>query len=230
MSNSDANEKIPIEPTCILGTVQEASKRYDMYEILGEKLLDYRLTKITCFSKSNKSIYGIQFTYRNINDCKETTFIDVKSNEPDLIKQEMDLNNENIVTLNTWITNDNIKLIGFEVTTNKKRIYKFGYGKDEEYYKVPDFENLDNVLVGFGCYADEKDGVTGLYGYFINKKKYITIIYSGILSFRIKLKDPVFKEKTEKSLAKMSEKNKILYKICHLPDNQFFSIIKYSID
>ena len=230
MSNTDENEKIPIEPTCIFGTVNESSKRYDMYEILGEKLLDYRLTNITCFSKSNKSIYGIQFTYRNINDCKETTFIDVKSNEPDLIKQEMALNNEDIISLNSWITNDDINLIGFEITTNKKRSYKFGYGNDEEYYKVPDFEDLDNILIGFGCYADERDGITGLYGYFINRKKYISIIYEGIFSFRIALKNLQFKEKTEKNLAKMNEKNKILYKICLLPDNEFFSIIKYSID
>ena len=79
---------ISLEPTCIYGTVSE-SKNYDMKDILGDKLLDHRLSKIKCFLKSNTSIYGIQFTYRNINDCKETTFIDVKSNEKDLIEQEM---------------------------------------------------------------------------------------------------------------------------------------------
>ena len=215
--------------TCNYGTVEESSKYYDMKEILGEKLIDYRLTKIKCFLKSNTSIYGIQFTYRNINDCKETTFIDVKSNEKDLIEQDMDLNNEEIKDLRIWL-NDEIYLIGFEVETNKGRIQKFGYGNNEQLIKIPDFEEENRVVIGFGCCADEKKGVTSLYGYYINKKQYISICYGGIFSLRIKLRDPEFYKKVEKNLNKMTEKNKILFKICQLPDNQFFNIIKYTID
>ena len=223
------DKEISIEPTCIYGTVEGESKMYDMYEILKEKILEYRITKIKCFLKSNTSIYGIQFVYRNINDCKETTFIDVKSKENDLIEQEMDLNNEEIKDLRVWLNQD-IKLIGFEVTTNKNRSQKFGYGGDDELIKIPDFEDKDKVIVGFGCYANDQSGVTGLYGFYETRKQYISVIYSGIFSLRIKIKDPKFQEKTEKKLEKMNEKNKILYRICKLPDNQFFNIIKYSID
>ena len=219
---------ISLEPTCIYGTVSE-SKNYDMKDILGDKLLDHRLSKIKCFLKSNTSIYGIQFTYRNINDCKETTFINVKSNEKDLIEQEMDLNNEEIKDLRIWL-NDDINLIGFEVVTSKGRVQKFGYGNEEQLIKISDFEEEKRVIVGFGCYADEKNGVTAIYGYYISKKQYISVCYGGIFSLRIKLKDPEFKEKIDKKLDSMNEKNKILYKICQLPDNQFFNIIKYSID
>ena len=226
MSNSV--ESIAVEPTCIYGTVEGDSERFDMFEQLKDKLLDYRITKIRCFLKSNTSIYGIQFIYRNINDCTETTFIDVKSNQNDLIEQEMSLNNEEIKDLRVWLNQD-IKLIGFEVITNK-RTQKFGYGNEEQLIKISDFENLDKIIVGFGCYADQTNGVTGLYGFYISKKQYTSIIYSGIFSLRIKLKDPKFKEKTEKKLQKMNEKNNILYKICQFPDNQFFNIIKYSID
>lgn len=217
-----------IEPTCIYGTVAE-STNYDMKDILGEKLIDYRLTKIKCFLKSNTSIYRIQFTYRNTNDDKETTFIDVKSNEKDLIEQEMDLNNEEIINMRVWL-NDEINLIGFEVETKKGRIQKFGYGNDDQLIKISDFEEEKRFIVGFGCYADEKNGVTAIYAYYINKKQYISIFYDGIFSLRIKLKDPKFKEKKEKELNKMNEKNKILYRISQLPDNQFFNIIKYIFD
>ena len=226
MSNSV--ESVTIEPTCIYGSVEGESERHDMKEKLGDKLLDYRITKIRCFLKSNTSIFGIQFIYRNINDCKETTFIDVKSQQNDLIEQEMSLNNEEIRDLRVWLNQD-IKLIGFEVITNK-RSQKFGYGNDEELIKVPDFENLDKIIVGFGCYADQTNGVTGLYAFFVSKKQYTSIIYSGIFSLRIKIKNPEFKEEAEKKLEKMNDKNKILFKICQLPDNQFFNIIKYSID
>ena len=226
MSNSV--ESILLEPTCIYGSVEGESERQDMQEKLGDKLLDYRITKIKCFLKSKTSIFGIQFIYRNINDCKETTFIDVKSQQNDLILQEMNLANEEIRDLRVWLNQD-IKLIGFEVITNK-RSQKFGYGNEDELIKVPDFENLDKIIVGFGCYADQTNGVTGLYAFFINRKKYISIIYTGIFALRIKIKDSKFKEEAEKKLVKMNEKNKILYKICQLPDNQFFNVIKYSID
>ena len=225
---SEEEKTISLEPTCIYGTVAE-STNYDMKDILGSKLLDHRLTKIKCFLKSNTSIYGIQFTYRNINDCKETTFIDVKSNEKDLIEQEMDLNNEEIKDLRVWL-NDDINLIGFEVVTSKGRIQKFGYGNEEQLIKISDFEEESRVIVGFGCYADEKSGVTAIYAYYISKKQYISVCYGGIFSLRISLKDPKYKEKMDQKLDKMSEKNKILYKICQLPDNQFFNIIKYSIE
>lgn len=215
-----------VEPTCIYGTVQE-SIMYDMKDILKEKLLDYRLTKITCMIKSKSSIYGIKFTYRNILNCEEKDIIEVKSKESDLIVQEMELNNEEIIDLRVW--EKDVKLIGFEVTTNKKRVQKFGYGTDEDLIIIDDFKDHDQIIVGFGCYADDKDGVTALYAYYTNKKKYISTIYSGIFALKIKLKDPDFKKKIEEKVIKMSEKNKILYRVCNLPDNQFFSVIKYSI-
>jgi hypothetical protein len=214
--------------TCNYGT-DGGKKRFDIQDILGNKLLEHRLTKIKCFLKPNKSIYGIQFIYRNINDCAETAFIDFKTQDNDLIEQEMDLNNEDIVDLRVWVDQE-VKLIGFEVKTSKNRIQKFGYGDDTQLIKISDFENLDQIIVGFGCCADDTDGITSIYAYYISKKKYISIIYSRIFALRIKNKDPQYKEKVENKLKKMDEKYKILYRICKLPDNQFFSIIKYSID
>ena len=217
-----------IELTCNYGT-DSGNQRFDMRELLGDKLLDHRLRKIKCFLKSNKGIHGIQLTYRNINDCKETTFINFKTKEDDLIEQEMILNNEDIIDLRVWLNNDVI-LIGFEVKTSRNRTFKFGYGNDSQLITISDFEKLDQVIVGFGCCAEEKEGITSIYAYYISRKKYISMIYSGIFSLRIKIKDLDFKEKVENKLKKMDEKYNILYRICQLPDNQFFNIIKYSID
>ena len=216
-------------PTCIYGSVAE-SKNYDLKDILQDKILDNRLIKIKCFLKPNKSIYGLQFIYRNIFTGEEKALIDVKSKENDLIEQEMALNNEYIKDLRTWLDED-INLLGFEVITNKNRIQKFGYGDGEEQLRtISDFKEGDKVIVGFGCYADDKNGVTAIYGYYVNIKKYISIIYNGVLSFRIKIKDPKYLETIKKKMEKMDEKNKILFRIAQLPDNQFFNIIKYSFD
>ena len=106
---SEREKDIELITTCNYGTVQE-STWYDMKDILGDSLLDQRILKIRCFVKPNKSIYGIQFIYRNIYNCKETTFIDVKSNENDLLEQEMNFNNEDIKDLRVWLDGD-IKLL-----------------------------------------------------------------------------------------------------------------------
>lgn len=223
---------INIYPTCLYGTSdEENSKRYDMVDILKENLLDYRLTKIKCFLKSNSnSIYGIQITCKNRNDGTEINVIDVNSNGQDLIEQEFILPySSEINNMNVWLDKD-CKSIGFEVITRKKIFKKFGYGNDEELIKVPDFEKLDQVIVGFGCCADETNGVIGIYAYYMNRKIYISNIYDGIFSLRNKIKDPKFKGKTEQNLKMMSEKNRLLFRICQLPDNLFFSVIKYSIE
>ena len=218
------NEEIKevLNVTCIYG-LDTGDNRQDIYEILKNKLLDYRLTKIKCFIKPN-AILGIQFTYRSINN--EIIIMEIKPNENEnLIEEELILNNETINGLKVWL-NEDIKLIGFEIETTKKNIKKFGYGEDNELRIISDFKNKDQIIVGFGCCSNDKDGITSIYAYYINKR-YISILYNGIFTLRVKIKDSKFKEKTEKKLKKMNEKSRILYRICQLPDNQFFNIIKY---
>ena len=220
------NEEIKevLNVTCIYG-LDTGDNRQDIYEILKNKLLDYKLTKIKCFIKPY-SILGIQFTYRSINN--EIIIMEIKPNENEnLIEEEMILYNETINGLKVWL-NEDIKLIGFEIETTKKNIKKFGYGEDNELRIISDFKNKDQIIVGFGCCSNDKDGITSIYAYYINKR-YISILYNGIFTLRVKIKDSKFKEKTEKKLKKMNEKNRILYRICQLPDNQFFNIIKYII-
>lgn len=227
--STEKNSYLKIRTTCNYGKVNENSKSYDVCdEIDGEYLLNYRISKIICQIKSNESIYGIKFIYRNINDGKEMALINVKSKEFDLIEQEMTFTLEEIVDLRVWVSED-IRLIGFEVTTNKGRSQKFGYGNNEELRKIHEFENKENNIVGFNVTADDINGVTALYAYYLNKRTYAFYIYSGVFSLRIKVKDAKYRKMIEQKLPKMSEKNKILYRICCLPDNQFFQAIKYTL-
>ena len=222
------NEEIGIYSTCNFGSTDETSKCYDIRNEVGKKIIHYKLSKIKCQIKSKDSIYGIQFIYRNINTCKEETLIDVKSTDYNLIEQEMSMNGEELVDLRTWLSEE-IKLIGFEVTTNKGRTQKFGYGNDEQLRMCPDLVEKDRVIVGFGVSADEKKGVTSLYAYYINKATYSFHLYRGVLSLRTKIKNEEYRKKIRPKLDNLSEQNKILYRICSLPDNQFFNIIKYAL-
>jgi len=213
--------------SCNYGT-DEDSTHFNTYDKLGDKLLDYKLKKIKCQLISNKSIAGIQFIYKNINNSQEIALIDIKPSEKDLIEQEMVLNNEYIINLKVFLKD--IKLIGFEVTTNRNHSKKFGYGNDEELIKISDLENLDNVIVGFGvCYGKEL-GVSSLYFYYMKRLDYSLQLYSGVLSLKVKLKEKDFREKIEEKLDKMSKKNKLFYRICSLPDNLYFGIIKYALE
>ena len=225
---TDKREKISLKITCAYGTISYSNNTaYDLYDILGKNLLDYKLTKIKCQLKSNKCIYGLQLIYKNKNDGKESTLIDIKSNEQDLIEQEMDLNGEEIKDLRVWI-DDNTDLIGFEVIT-AKRSKKFGYGNDEQLTKIKDFEKLDKIIVGFGFNADEKTGINAIYAYYISRNEFISNVCNGYVLLRTITKRNDFNEKIKNNLEKMSSKNSTLYRICLLPDNQFFNVIKYSL-
>ena len=226
--SKDEPDKLGIHCTCNFGSVDENSIYYDVRQEVDKKMLDYKLVKIKCQLKSNESIKGIQFIYRNINTCEEEALINIKPNDYNLIEQEMSLNGEELVDLRTWLS-DEIVLIGFEVTTKKGRTKKFGYGNNEQLRRCPDFENKDKVIVGFGVVADDKKYVTSLYAYYMNMTTYLFHLYSGVMRLKIKTKDENYKKTVRNKLDNMNEKNKILYRICSLPDNQFFNIIKYAL-
>ena len=217
---------IPIIETCNYGTVFSENAYHDIKTQLGDNLLDYKITKIKCQLKSNTNIQGIQFFYKNINTGEEKALIDIKKNDGELIEQEMILNNEDIIDLKVFLKD--VILVGFEVTTNKKRSKKFGYGEDEDLIAIPDLENLDKIIVGFGVCSNQ-DGISSIYCYYSRKRDYVFHLYTGLLSLRIKLKDSNFKEKTKNKLPTMNDKNKLLYRICSLPDNLYFNIIKYAL-
>ena len=217
---------IPIFETCNYGTVFDENEYHDIKDKLGNNLLDYKITKIRCQLKSNTNIQGIQFFYKNINTGEEKALIDIKKNDGELIEQEMILNNEDIIDLKVFLKD--VVLIGFEVTTNKKHSKKFGYGSDEDLVTIPDLKDLDKIIVGFGV-CTSIDGISSIYCHYASKRDYVFHLYTGLLSLRIKLKDSNFKEKTDKKLPKMNDKNKLLYRICSLPDNLYFNIIKYAL-
>ena len=219
---------LELKTTCNYGYADESSKFYDVKNIAGTNLFDYRITKIKCQLKSNDSIYGIQFYYRNKTNGKELVLIDVKSKKTNLIEQEMTFGLEEIVYLRTWISYDLSKIIGFETTTNRGKIQKIGYGDEGQLRVLPGLKGM--TIVGFGVGADDRNGVTSLYAYYLNKRAYSYILYSGIFSLRIKAVDEKYKKKFEEKLPNMNEEYKLCFKICCLSNNQFYDIMKYALN
>ena len=159
-----------IQEIAIYGSIRN-SNPLDVKEILGNKILDYRIKKIRCQLKKDESISGIQIIYENVNDGSLKAIIDYKSKEADIIEQEFELNNENIKGMNVYLNFD-VLLIGFEIVTDKERKFKFGYGNDEQLFKIIDFMEEEQVIVGFGIYTDGENGVTAIYAQYISKNNY----------------------------------------------------------
>ena len=217
--------------TICFGKKEKDSKIYDFNNIKGEDTLNYRITKIKCQIKSNEGIYGIQMIYQNLTTLEENTLINIKSNEPNLIEQEMTFNFEQILDMNIWV-NDDIKLIGFEVITNKGQFMKFGYGNDEQLRYCHELKNKERAVVKFTIFESKKNGIIGMTLYHINKRTHAFYIYRGIFGLRIKLKNDENKNEMKKKIDDKicDPKKKLLFKICCLPDNQFFNVIKYALN
>ena len=226
------NSKINLIHSVLFGKKEKDSKIYTFNNIKDNDILNYRLTKIKCQIKSNEGIYGIQIIYQNLISLEEDTLINIKSDLPDLIEQEMTFNYEQILDIKFWL-NDDIKLIGFEVITSKGRFKKFGYGKDDQLRLCHELTNKERAVVKFTFFEKEKNGITGMTLYHMDKKTHAFYIYRGIFGLRSKLKNGKNKNDIEKKFTedKMTEaKNKLLFNICCLPDNQFFNVIKYAIN
>jgi len=197
MSTKIINNKINLTPSCLYGKSEIDSKIHNIRDILGNNILDYRITKIKCQIKSNEGIYGIEMVYKNLITEEEKALINIKSEEPNLIEQEIKFDLEIILDIKFWCNDEN-KLIGFEVNTNKGKFQKFGYGDDNQLKLCHQIKNKERVVVGFCFYEKENKGITGMFIYHMNKKTYAFFIYKGIFGLRIKIKNDKYKNEIEK--------------------------------
>lgn len=209
------------------------SQNYDMTSNFGKKILDYNISKIICFvtSKNIKSV-KILGTERNTGVTKTLLLANFSDqDEKTLTKQEMDLNEiEHIENIRYWREDKPPRVItGFEISTNRK-IKKFGYGDDGSSMPFKELADKKQIVVGFGFSGDQNNGITAIGCYYLNNKEYTILIYSGILYLKIKMKKNEEFKKQAKEKSKSDPKMEVLYKVCELPDNEFFGIIKYAFD
>ena len=220
------NKIVEYEATPNYGLITEKSSILDDYQTFKEFLIGYHLYKIKCWSENETGINGIQLCYKDRETNEEIISIN-KHRPEDLNYQELVLEPLELITrLSIWKNNT---LNGFEIYTNKKRIKRFGNNNGEKIIPEEFEENNLNIIIGFFFTYEPNKLISSIGCYYLNRKYFSIILYSGMLYLRIKLKGEIYKNEIKSKLKEMDISDRALYYTCLLPSNQFFGILKYTL-
>ena len=189
-------------------------------------MISYRIHRIRCWQNKQLGIIGIQLYYKDRDTNEEIISINkVKNADSTLI--EFNLNPLEYITGLTIYKTD--LLNGFSIITNKKREKLFGYDIGEQIIPESFEEEGKNVILGFFFTFEQNLVISSIGCYYLNRIFFSLILYSGILYLRIKLKDEGFRKEIENKLDKLEIPDIALYKICLLPNIQFYGVLKYTL-
>ena len=200
------------------------TKIYDCTTTLGHKFLNYHLHKIHYELKSNEYIQSIKMEFKNRNDGHIESLIDTEPKDEK--KNEFELEeNEEIKIVRIWVDKD--RLTGFELTTTKNKVKMIGYEKNGV-IKISELEDGNKIVFGFGFNANKQYGVSSIFCYYMDKRKYGIVRHNGLLLLRSKLKkNPSFKAELEAKRSSLDELKKLILDTCDLADTAFFPIASY---
>ncbi len=218
-----------IKSTSFFGTIFPEIKRFDDKKFCSkENLFQNRLSTVKVFlgDKCGKPIIlGLQTIYTNINGNKT-----INEEARDKTEKEVDIKALEIEP-NDYICNFYIKT-GDDRITQLKFVTKKGkeliVGSDEGEDKIVNFlnDNKDHIILYFhGGYRKCLEAIGAGY---ISIKSYLGST-KGYFELKKKVKDQTFKHTIELKFHSLSESDKILYRVCNLPDSCFNSVIKYCL-
>ena len=232
MNQSDIDEIADkIRCTAFFGTIfpnAEQKRSDDTNYFNRENIFHYRLSKIRFFlgEKDNRPIIqGLQTFFK---DFYGKEFISEESRDGE--EKEIDIKDLDIPS-NDFICNFHLRVGSERITQIKLKTIKgkeLVVGSDEGEEKVLDYINDNNeymILFFFGAYRKCLEAIAAGY---IPIKTYLTPTI-GFFELRKKYKNKFFKQKIEEKLDKFDEKDKVLFKICGLPENCFNSVVKYCL-
>ena len=232
MNQSDIDEIADkIRCTAFFGTIfpNADQKRFDDTNYFNrENIFHYRLSKIRFFlgEKDNKPIIqGLQTFFKDFYGKEYVSEEARDGNEKELDIKDLDIpSNDYICNFHLRVGSERITQIRLKTIKGKELIV----GSDEGEEKVIDYIN-DNkeymILFFFGAYRKCLEAIAAGY---IPIKSYLgnTI---GYFELKRKVKDKSFKDAIEAKLNQLSESDKVLFRVCNLPDSCFNSIIRFCL-
>ena len=147
---------------------EDFGQDYDLIDEIGFNILDYRIKKIKYILSKTESIDKIYFEFinkkDNTNKILETpTWEGLTNKENEYILGD----DEEIDIVKIYIKG--IKLVGFEIFTNKGNNKKIGMCKEKYAIIEDDLKKGAKQIVGFGFIASKRYGVYCMRFYYINK-------------------------------------------------------------
>ena len=190
-----------------------------------EYLYKYRLSKIKIFLDENDNILGVQAFYKNSKNeelpGKEGYDHSVKEKE---IRTLEIPDNDYLCNLNVWVGHDYITRIKFSTKKGKELVVGTNEGEDKS-NNIINKDQKNIILCITGGYQKRLELIGCRYlninEYFLNS--------NGYFELHKKLKHEDFKEKIQAIFNSLNETDKVLYKVCCLPDKLFNEIIKFSL-
>jgi len=223
--NENGKEKEITKETLI--ETDNLSRIYDIYPSCKKKLLDYHIHKIVYSLNERQYIQSFKVIYKNRNNGEEIVADSENSHvqgetEEEFVLQDM----EEIIDV-FFYYDDKDDLTSICLTTNRGNIKYIGKQGDK-YRKDTYLKGHQKIVLAFGITSSKQYGVTSMFCYYIDKKKYGVIQYIGLIQLKAKLaKDKEFHDKVEAKKGNLDEKLKLITEVCSLPSTAFFPIASY---
>ena len=231
MSNKNYIEEIvdKIEYINLLGTVYIDAKSFDYKDYFDkENMFHYRLSKLIFYlgKKDNKDIIiGLQQIFKNYygKEIEDKKIIFDEDNIVDIKKLEIN-SNDYLCNCHIRIGEDRVTQIRLKTKKGNELIIGSEDGDDLKLNKINDNNNY-MILYFFGNYRKYLEAI-GIN--FIPIKTYLEP-FLGFFELRKKYKNDLFRKKIDNQVNNFEYPDKVLWKICSLPENCFNSIIKFCL-
>ena len=194
------------------------------------EVLNYHIYQILYTLNESQGIQTLEMIYKNRNDLSTKSLlktVNVPKSEKDIQIINFD-DIEEIVEILFYTKNDTKRLVALSMKTNLGNVKTIGNTDNGDIKKDEKINNNANIICGFGGFSGDKYGVSSIYCYYMNKKKYGIVIHNGLLQLRAKLKtNEEFKKNLIDKKSSLNEKSQLIFDVCDLPDIAFFSIATY---
>ena len=200
--------------------------KFDDIDLLGENFLNYIIVKIKVWSgkKNEKTvIIGIQMFFKSIIDGKILTSGVYKGTREEDKCDEFELKQGEYLSDFTCKVDSEISNISF--TTNKGRNFTVGGDQGEEMITLVTSNGPAIVITLFGSYRAELETCGVVY---MTSREYSGCLFVGFFELRHLLKkNEDFKKKIMKIEDTLTYSDKVVFKVCQLPDASFHEILRF---
>jgi len=204
----------------------ETQRFYDDSFSTKDNLYQYRISQIRVFLGEKNNILGLQAFYKNTKgeEVPGAEGRDKNIKELDIKKLEIPPN-DFLCNLRIFVGDDYITKLIFSTRKGRELIVGNDDGEDRIVGALNN--SKDNIILSlFGGYRKNLELISCKY---VPISDYLGPTL-GYFELKKKLKHEDFKQNILNNIQNLSEKDKVLFQTCCLPDNAFNEVIKYCLN